>query len=648
MTDTSPTGDPAAQTPILLQSLSFPDPAICTEARLYLHRNNGVDLALDREAFIFGDGGMAEFDTYMNLFNLGTWTRAARLCGLDLRLAGTGEVAVRVQRAPSVEGREILFEERVTLSPEGITIALAPLLAAEAEGILAPQEGLLMVRLIARGEARLTSGGWLTRTADPGEVRLAISVTTFRREAEVAATATRIGDFLDARGDALGADVALFIVDNGGTAEIAPHPAVTRVGNPNLGGAGGFARGLTLAQDGGFTHCLFMDDDASFQTEALIRTIAMLRLARSPRAAVSGAMISEARKYAMWENGSIFRGLCRPQFVGTDLRWPHPVIEMELAAARPKPQGFYAGWWYFAFPVAHADHYPFPFFVRGDDISFSLANRFDTVTMNGVVSFQEDFSAKESPLTLYLDLRNHLHQHLVHPHLDIGAWGTTKIALRFILRSIVRMHYDSARAQLAAWDDVMKGPDFFRDNADMMQRRPEITALGKSEAWLEVPAMAADVAEPKEPGKIRAQIMKWTLNGHLVPLWRRFGRHQTVPASHRGLIWPFWGAKAVRFYDRSGTRGYEVTHSKGRAFDILRGVIARGWRWRREYAALKDAHRTGYAEMTTRPFWETLFKHETGARTPAIAADATVDLPGRAPSELSHPVPTETTPPPRT
>lgn len=624
---------------VLLQSLVLPEPAICGEEGLYLYRNAGVDLTPATQDLTFADAGAADFETYMNLFNLGTWTRAARLDGLALELCGEGEIAVRVVLIPDAEGCGIVHEARCVLTAAGVRIDLDATLGRDGAGILVPQEGLLAVRLVARGAARLTRGGWITHTPDPQAVRLAISITTFRREEAVASTARRIGAFLDARGAGraggaggdgptdtrgtgadglsdpgadpgatLGADVALFIVDNGGTARIDDHPSVMRVDNPNLGGAGGFARGLTLAQDGGFTHCLFMDDDASFQTEALVRTVALLRLARSPRAAVAGAMISEARKWAMWENGSVFRGLCRPQFVGTDLRLPDEVTEMELAAARPKPQGFYAGWWYFAFPVAAVEHFPFPFFVRGDDISFSLANRFDTVTLNGVVSFQEDFSSKESALTLYLDLRNHLHQHLVHPALDIGAWGTTKIALRFILRSIVRMHYGSARAQLAAWDDVMAGPGFFADNVDMARRRPQIVALGRDEAWADTAPMTSDVAAPVQNGALRDQLMKWTLNGHLLPFWRVFGRHVTAPSGYRGLIWPFWGARAVRFYDQSGTRGYEVVHSKRRAFAILGGMIARAWRWRRHYGALRTAHRAGYAKMTTRSFWETSFR----------------------------------------
>jgi hypothetical protein len=359
-----------------------------------------------------------------------------------------------------------------------------------------------------------------------------------------------------------------------------------------------------------------MDDDASFQMEALVRTAAFLALARSPRAALSGAMISTVRPWAMWEYGATFHRLCHPQHVGTDLRHPGPVARMELAAARPKPPGFYGGWWYFAFPLAAVERYPFPFFVRGDDISFSLTHRFDTVTLNGVVSFQEDFSAKESPLTLYLDLRNHLHQHLVHEGMDLGANGGAKIVARFLGRSIVRMHYDSGQAQLAAWEDVMRGPDFFADNADMARRRPEIAALARDEAWkpshpdlMAAPPLPVTGPEPKLS---YGRGMKWLLNGHLVPLWRRWGRDQRIPLTHRGLIWPLWGLRSATFTNADESKAYRVTHSKRRAFGLLWQAFRLYLRWRREYPALRDAHRAGYARLTTRDFWETKFLKAPG------------------------------------
>ncbi|MGR3590556.1 MAG: glycosyl transferase [Limimaricola soesokkakensis] len=604
--------------PILLQNLTLPDPAICGESELYLHRDNGVSLDLEAGKVHLLEGGTAEFDGYMTLFNLGIWTRACRIEGLALRLEGEGQVALQVTRERVAGDAEILVETLVTLVPEGIRVDLTQALGGTPGTDLPELDGLLKLRLVAQEKTVLTNGAYLaTDTQATRDVSLAVAITTFRREAEVAATAARMATFLDRESERLGARVHLHVIDNGGTASIPEHPHVSRIENPNLGGAGGFARGLALAQDGGFSHCLFMDDDASFQMENLTRTIAFLRLARSDRAAVSGAMVSEACKWRMWENGSVFHQVCRPQFVGTDLREPEEVAEMELAAARPKPPGFYAGWWFFAFPVAETRAFPFPFFVRGDDISFSLAHGFDTVTLSGVVSFQEDFSAKESPLTLYLDLRNHLHQHLVHPGLEIGPMGTIKVAMRFILRSVVRMHYDSAEAQLEAWEDVMRGPGFFAENADMSVRRPQISALARDEAWREVPPQGT--GEPARPGAIKTQLMKFTLNGHLIPFWARFGGETAIPARQRGLIWPIWGQRAARFYDGTGRRGYEVRHDKARFMRILRRATALALRWRRAYPELREAHRKGYAEMAARPFWEARF--EPAHAAPRAAAE---------------------------
>jgi len=66
------------------------------------------------------------------------------------------------------------------------------------------------------------------------------------------------------------------------------------VPNPNLGGAGGFARGLIeFREEGWSTHVVFMDDDISLEPEAIVRTITLLSHATSPDLCVHGAMMSE-------------------------------------------------------------------------------------------------------------------------------------------------------------------------------------------------------------------------------------------------------------------------------------------------------------------------------------------------------------------
>jgi GT2 family glycosyltransferase len=62
------------------------------------------------------------------------------------------------------------------------------------------------------------------------------------------------------------------VVDNANNVDFDEPPCddLNVVPNRNLGGAGGFARGLMwLRQQCWATHVLFMDDDISLETEAL-------------------------------------------------------------------------------------------------------------------------------------------------------------------------------------------------------------------------------------------------------------------------------------------------------------------------------------------------------------------------------------------
>lgn len=628
---TPPHAEQDAARMVTLQQIVLPGPNGIGETALYLHDSGSVVVDVENREVVLLPDGRLWLDSYMNLFSLDLWARSCALGGLMLELRGQGRFHLRLWRLERAGGREQELIDRIlTLTPEGVRLSPGPRLD------LGPRaQGVLIIRLTALEEARFIGGAWLSPApANPRDLRLALSITTFRREAAVDASVARMLRFLSGEGAALmkaaGCSAHLFVVDNGQSIALAPHPLLSIIPNNNLGGAGGFARGLAAARDGGFTHCLFMDDDASVEMESLVRTAAFLQLARDSRAAVAGAMISEARPWAMWENGAVFDRSCRPRHLGTDLRDGPAVIRMLTDAARPTPRGFYAGWWYFAFPLEHVRHYPFPFFVRGDDISFSLAHDFRIATINGVVSLQEDFSDKESPLTLYLDLRNHLHHHMVHEGMDIGANGTAKIVAHFLMRSIVRMHYESAEAQLQAWQDVMRGPEFFASNADMSRRRAEVAALARTEAWR--PAESADFAmpemPPQEPSARYGRLMKWLLNGHLVPFWRLWGRRVRIPATHRGLIWPLWGVREAVFLSPDETRAYRVSHSKRHGWSLIWRAFRLYLRWRRDYARLRDAHRRGYEELASRDFWDGLFLQTAPLSSTANRADV-ADEPSR-------------------
>ncbi|MDC0660431.1 glycosyl transferase [Leisingera sp. SS27] len=620
--DQSPDRQPLPGSLITLQNILLPEPEICSEETLYFHAEGGAACCPGQGLFQLPGGSRLSFNSYFNLFNLGAWSRACRLPPLFAEITGQGRTALRLVLTRPGGGTETLFRTEAELDPAApLRIRIPPL-----------DEGLLHLEAAAPEGAAALHGARFAITEMPQDLpRLAVSITTFQREAEVQRTVARLNAFLDSY--AFGAHIHVQVVDNGQSAGIAPSRHTTPYMNRNLGGAGGFARGLLEAERGGFSHCLFMDDDAAFHMENILRAYMLLALARDPRTALAGAMISSFRPWEMWESGAWFDGACRPLFNGTDLRDPDAVQAMLFdEQQQQQPATFYGGWWFFAFPVAAAAHYPFPFFVRGDDISFSLANDFRIATLNGVVSFQEDFAEKESPQTLYLDLRNHLIHHLVFGPLERSALGTAKIALRFMMRSLLRFKYGSAEAQLLAWQDVMQGPQFFDAHIDMSARRAAIKALIRNEAWQQLPAAAPDgpgsqagLSErrlfSRLPRRMRHYFGLFTLNGHLLPFWTRLGDRMVLDISARGTVFPAFGGARLTYLNGSRTRAYTVTQSKRRFFSLAWRMACSLLAWQRGHGRLRAAYRKGYGEMASRAYWEkTLAPPAPDPATPAPAA----------------------------
>jgi GT2 family glycosyltransferase len=585
-----------------LQELMWPEPGVCTEADLYARIKGPTAFLPDRQGIHFMSGGAAKFSTWHNLFNLGRWTQDCAIGSLALRLEGEGTFSLRIVHARQDASAQSVVDQEITLSrhaPETFDLSA---LAAQAH----PFE-VLFFTLHALTEGTLTRASWQTEDAPRRTPKLAISVTTFRRETAVQNTVARFRAHL-ARSP-IGDHVQVLVVDNGQTLAEGQGGGVTVLHNANLGGAGGFSRGLIEARRRGCSHCLFMDDDASTHMEAIDRTWTLLAYATDPRTAVSGAMISEDTRWAIWEYGALFFERCRPLFMGTDLRELDELLDMEFEAALPKPRTFYGGWWFFAFPLDAVRHLAFPFFVRGDDVSFSLKNDFHMVTLNGVASIQESFTEKESPLTWYLDLRSHLAHHLSIPDMDIGARGLCKIAWWFFLRNLPRMHYDTLTGINLAVEDVLKGPGFFAENADMSARRALFSKFQDMEKWVDIGERhhAIPAVRQDPPGWLYRLVFKLTLNGLLIPGFTRLGAKIALRSKTRGHVGYCWGASEITVLNASRDKVYTVRHSKRRAAKefvrLLRNTVV----LIRSYETLKAQYTDDYDRLTSEAFWtETL------------------------------------------
>jgi len=321
---------------------------------------------------------------------------------------------------------------------------------------------------------------------------------------------------------------------------------------------------------------------------------------------VAGAMINNTHKWAMWENGAWFDRSCHPIHGGTDLRSPEAVFRMEFESTGKQRPTFYGGWWFFAFAIDQVTHHPFPFFVRGDDISFSLMNYFDISLLNGVVSFQDDFIEKENPQTLYLDVRSHVVHHFVSNELIRSPLATALVPIRRVMRSLLRLHYETARAELLAWQDAMKGPQFFDDNIDMAARRAAIKEMIKHEVWEEInPQVLSEKRRlTLKSRRWRERLGKYTLNGHLMPFSARRWDRIVLGISERSPVYPSLCAAQITFLNTDRDKGYTVHQSKRAFFSICWDMTRTLVRFLREYDQIKSAYLEGYEDLTTRDYWK--------------------------------------------
>ena len=591
-----------------LQSLIWPDPTLCPDPDLWLRLHGDVALDADGRGLQFGAaGGWAGFDTYGNLFNLARWQEHCDLSALQLRLQGSGQLTLEIFEMGHPPEVPPILERQITLEPgQPLTLDL-PLdqLATDAE----EASGLLAFVLRATAPAQLTAADWISPDAAQRQPDMLLVITSFRRPEALQASLSRFATYL--QGSQISGHLQLAVIDNDQSLratgalppELLQHPQISVIENENLGGAGGFARGAMEAQARAVSHCLFMDDDAAIPMAALERTWSFLAHARDPATAVAGALAESKRPWCLWENGALFDRICRPQQGGIDLRDPGALTMLEQISAQPRPDNFYGGWWYFAFPIAEMRHLPFPFFVRGDDVSFSLVHDFNIVTLNGVMAHQdEDFTRKESPLTVYLDLRSHLAHHLALPNMRLPAWKLGQIMLRFHLRSFLNFHYESLEAIAIALEDVLRGPEFFAAEADLRHRRADFACLTEAERWQPAaPGVTAEEA-PKPPPRWMVLAMKLTLNGYLLPGFDRFGATRVLPARLRGNRRLVWGAAHLTYVTQDG-QCYHLHHDKRRGFALTRRIAAATWQLLRHKARHEAEWQAGYKKFTTGEFW---------------------------------------------
>ena len=249
----------------------------------------------------------------------------------------------------------------------------------------------------------------------------------------------------------------------------------------------------------------------------------------------------DSLKFLQWENGAWFDGCCHPLHCRYDLTRLEFLIKNEAEETKP----IYGAWWFFVFPIKKITKYSFPFFVRGDDVEFSYKNNLKIARMNGIGTWQEDFSLKASPMTRYLDTRSGIILQMTLPHTRTNPWKIIQLVWNFFWNPNLSYMYDSANAVVMAFADTLDGPSYWKNNMEMSAIRKKVKEKYSIES--ESPLSSHYEQIPLADKNIQLKIFtkalrKLTFNGHLIP--SRFFKKEVERINKQQL--PFYNRVFLR------------------------------------------------------------------------------------------------------
>ena len=482
-----------------------------------------------------------------------------------------------------------------------------------------PNVTLVGVAITARSETKLYGGAWLgsVKSDYVRNIDLYLATTTFRREDYIA---KNIGIIKAALKDdvELAKHLRMIVVDNGRTLDPGEFEDdnIRIAPNVNEGGSGGFARGMieALREDKKPTHMLVIDDDVLILPESIRRTRALLQVLKPHYHDhfISGAMLRLETMDVQHEDV----GIINKEGGFQSKKGPHALTTIVDCAYNDTPWPTYdfeyASWWYCCIPMKFVTEHslPAPFFIRGDDVDFSIRNNANILSMNGICVWHKGFSQKFSAsIEYYQVIRNSFILQDFHPQCaEIDFFNHFRIILTQLLN---KLSYDYADLMLDAMEDYLKGPSILEqaDGASILAEKAtkneEHSAL--SEIWngnVDFAALFGTSKASSPLSRVRRKLVTISFNGQAhaqAMLDDAIGfaaydfeyAHEPLFFKKRILsINPLDASAAI--HERDHERFIEIQNRWQRLLE----------RYQNEHEQIARAYKNAYPHLTSLAFWE--------------------------------------------
>ncbi|MGY2067506.1 glycosyltransferase [Blastococcus sp. SYSU DS0619] len=450
---------------LLAQRTLFAGPTAEVPADLYCTTVSGV-ATRERTRLSLDGHATVSTNSYFGRFPASYWQRWTSARSVDLHAVVTGAGLVRVMASDS-EGtpRTVATQQVRDAHEQPLTLTLP--LDRFVDG------GAYWLELETDAAGLVVDHvQWSVATIRPRRAT-AVVICTYNRADDCLATLRTLAADHAVAGEL----AAVYVVDQGtdtvesrpGFADVraALGPALRYVRQPNLGGAGGFTRGIYEAvrnETVERVNLLLMDDDIRLEPDTVVRLRAFADRADEP-VLVGGQMLNllhPDRLHVGAESADL-----------SILRAGKPVPDALTNADLTEEQqdlridGDYNAWWTCLIPseVVSAVGYPLPVFFQWDDIEFGLRARaagFPTVTLPGAGVWHADFAWKNwDDWSRYFSYRNSLITSALHS--DFDRRSITDHLAKQLVDAVVSMRYGLAALLIRAVEDFLRGPEVLAD-----------------------------------------------------------------------------------------------------------------------------------------------------------------------------------------
>lgn len=557
-----------------VQRVMLPETADAPATSLYVRVRAGK-ASWQRRALHLAEQSDVTFATYFGAFPVAVWRRLAGLRSISLVGQVDGEAACAIcvrDRTGGVRRRE--FE----VSSE----------AFEESVILAPDDEWAWLE-IRTGDAAAVMKDLAWTSEATTMRRTGVCITTHDRPDDC----VRVLRALGADPDVLEYIDSVVVVDQG-TAPVSEangFVAVARslgerlqvIRQRNLGGSGGFSRGMLESVARDVEELILLDDDVALETESLRRLIALS--SRSTQPVIIGAhmldMYQPSRLHSWGEKVSSSRfewTSVAPDLDRADLS----AVDITRVPARVEVD--FNGWWMCLIPsdAVRRIGAAMPYFIKWDDTEYSLratSAGIPTVVLPGAALWHVSWVDKDDGLDwqAYFQLRNRLVTALLHGAEPRGR-GLLQVTLAQDVNHVLCMQYGSAAARRQALRDVLSGPRHLE--ATLVTRLDDMRELLRTAGQVVIPDPAlprarglVSPARPSGAPRTLARVSRVIVRQLRRPVHAADGAVEVALTRQEGKWWSLGLVDSATVSSATGRGSFVARRSRRRAAALIRDAL---------------------------------------------------------------------------